>query len=147
MRAPESKELIRRLFAAMDAVARGDDVRAELDALCARGFQIHMPGAPVMDQEGFFAFLHSFAAGFPRYVHEIEEQVAEGDRVATRVTWQGTHAGEFQGIPATGRTVVMSALNLDRIENEQIVEHRVIFDVMGMLQQLGVIPTPETATA
>ena len=75
----------------------------------------------------------------------VEAQVAEGDRVANQLVMRGTHQGPFQGIPATGRAVTVTGNNLMRIEAGQIQELWGYLDALGMMQQLGVIPTPQAA--
>ena len=84
-------------------------------------------------------------AAFPDLKLTIHEQIAEGDKVLTRLTAAGTHKGDFQGIPATGKTFSMEGWGLDRIVDGKIVEHRAIDDVMTMMMQLGVIPAPGQA--
>jgi predicted ester cyclase len=72
----------------------------------------------------------------------IEDIVAEGDKVALRTTFRGTHTGELNGIPPTGRQVEVTALNIFRMVNSKAVEQRVVNDDLGMLQQLGLAPAP-----
>ena len=69
--------------------------------------------------------------------------VAEGDKVATRKTFHGTHQGEFMGIPPTGQQVSIGLIDIVRIVDGKVVEHWSIGDNLGMMQQLGVIPMPE----
>jgi len=78
-------------------------------------------------------------AGFPDFKLEIKQRIGEGDQVATEWTCTGTHNGEFQGIPPTGRRVEITGMTLNRIKDGQIVEERVYFDRLAMLQQLGVV--------
>jgi predicted ester cyclase len=68
--------------------------------------------------------------------------MAEGDKVATRKTLQGTHQGEFMGIPPTGQQVSMGLIDIVRIADGRVVEHWSMGDNLGMMQQLGVIPAP-----
>ena len=82
---------------------------------------------------------------FPDVRFTIDEQIAEGDKVVTRWTADGTHQGELVGIPATGKTSTVTGITVDRIANGKIFESWGIFDQFGMMQQLGVIPMPETA--
>jgi steroid delta-isomerase-like uncharacterized protein len=89
--------------------------------------------------------VRSVAAAFPDMKLTIHEQIAEGDKVLTRLTAAGTHKGDFHGIPATGKTFSMEGWGLDRIVDGKIVEHRAIDDVMTMMMQLGVIPAPGQA--
>jgi predicted ester cyclase len=74
--------------------------------------------------------------------HEIEDQVAEGDKVVTRLTAYGVHKRDLPGIPATGREVTMTGTVIHRIEGGKIAEKWSDKDALGLLQQLGVLPMP-----
>ena len=76
--------------------------------------------------------------GFPDFKLQIDETIAQGDRFVIHWTCTGTHRGEYQGIPPTGRTVRISGASLERIENGSITEDRVYFDRLTLLEQLGV---------
>jgi steroid delta-isomerase-like uncharacterized protein len=71
----------------------------------------------------------------------IEDQVAEGDKVVTRWTATGTHKGELMGIPPSGKKVRVTGIAIDRLEDGKIVESWSSFDQLGMLQQIGAIPS------
>jgi predicted ester cyclase len=86
----------------------------------------------------------AFEAGFPLYELIAEDMIAEGDKVVVRATFRGTHQGEFAGIPATGISVEMPLIIIYRVEDGKIVEHWMQADVMGLMQQLGALPTPES---
>ncbi|MCB0212492.1 MAG: ester cyclase, partial [Anaerolineae bacterium] len=73
----------------------------------------------------------------------VEAMIAEGDLVVSRITFRGTHTGDMMGIPPTGKSVTMSEIIIDRVVEGQIVESWRLFDQMAMMQQLGLIPTPE----
>jgi steroid delta-isomerase-like uncharacterized protein len=73
----------------------------------------------------------------------IEDVVAEGDRVVIRTTLKATHQGEFQGLPATGKTISVPGITIYRMDNGKIAEAWLVSDNLGMMQQLGVIPTPQ----
>ena len=89
--------------------------------------------------------LGMFRAAFPDLRFTAEDLLAEGDRVATRVTATGTHRGEFQGLPPTGKQVTISGIEIVRIANGKVVERWGQFDFLGLLQQLGAIPAPGQA--
>ncbi len=72
----------------------------------------------------------------------VEDQVAEGDKVVTRLTVRGTHQGELLGVPATGNRIEVTGISVDRIEGGKIVEGWVSWDRLGLLRQLGAIPKP-----
>ena len=80
-------------------------------------------------------------AGFPDIVFSIQEQITEGDKVASRFEWNGTHKGEFLGIPATGRPVSVWGIVIDRLENGRIKDTRIIMDTLGLMIQLGASPS------
>ncbi len=106
--------------------------------------QVPLPGqGPGLD--GLKDILRAMRAGFPDIVFSIQEQVAERDKVASRFEWTGTHRGEFLGIPATGRTVRVWGMVIDRLEDGRIKDTRIIMDTFGLLGQLGVLPSPATS--
>jgi steroid delta-isomerase-like uncharacterized protein len=94
------------------------------------------------DTAGLKQFILRFRAAFPDAVLTIEDMVAEDDRVAARWTMRGTHTGEFNGIPATGRPVTMAGFGLARIQDGQIAELWHLEDDLAVLRQLGIIPAP-----
>jgi steroid delta-isomerase-like uncharacterized protein len=79
---------------------------------------------------------------FPDLQIKIEDQIAERDKVVTRWTARGTHQGEFAGIPPTGKQVVMTGIDIDRIANGKLVECWTKSDDLSMLQQIDAIPAP-----
>lgn len=72
----------------------------------------------------------------------VEDVIAEGDKVVTRITFRGTHTGDMMGIPPTGRSVTVDETIIDQFADGRIVESWRLFDQMAMMQQLGLIPTP-----
>ena len=78
-----------------------------------------------------------FRAAFPDLHGEIVEQMADGDGVATRKTFHGTHQGPLMGIPPTGKSVAISVIDLVRVRDGRIVEHWNVVDVPGLMAQLG----------
>jgi predicted ester cyclase len=83
-----------------------------------------------------------FKGAFPNSYFSVEDMIAEGDKVVTRKTFHGTHEGEFMGIPPSGRHVNVSLIDVVRISDGRVVEHRSVGDNLGMMQQLGVMPQP-----
>jgi predicted ester cyclase len=81
-----------------------------------------------------------FRGAFPDIAHTIEDQVAEGDKVVTRLRAHATHKGELMGIPPTGEEVTIEGISIWRIANGKIKECWVNYDALGLLQQLGAIP-------
>lgn len=81
--------------------------------------------------------LRGLFAAFPDMHWTIDEQMAEADKVLTRFTWTGTHDGEFFGVPASGRTVSVWGMVIDRIERGRIKDTRILMDALGMMRQIG----------
>jgi len=80
--------------------------------------------------------------GFPDYVVTAEDLIAEDDKVVKRWVFHGTHTGEFNGIPPTGKTVTMLGATVYRLAGGKIKETYWNSDILGMLQQIGAIPAP-----
>jgi predicted ester cyclase len=97
-----------------------------------------------LDSEAWAHFLAGFVEGFPDLRLTVENSVAEGDLVAQRVHFKGTHTGVFQGLPPTQRKVEFSGLELNRFVDGRVAEHWFQLDALGLLQQLGlaVVPGP-----
>ena len=108
-------------------------------AMVAPDCAFDMPGMP-STVEGMLQALPMFRAAFPDIRVTVGEMIAEGDKVAYRVTWTGTHTGEFMGLAATGKRVTVTETHVDQIANGKIVRHDGDSDQLGMLQQLGVVP-------
>jgi steroid delta-isomerase-like uncharacterized protein len=81
-----------------------------------------------------------FTSAFPDLQLTTEDLVAEGEKVAIRNTWRGTHQGAFQGVPPTGKYVTFTGTDLFRVEGGKIAEQWADLDALGLLQQLGAIP-------
>ena len=73
---------------------------------------------------------------------KVEDIIAEGDKVVTRLTCRGTQQGAFMGIPPTGKQATITAIDINRFAGGKSVEHWLNMDTLGLLQQLGVIPAP-----
>ncbi len=98
-------------------------------------------GGPAMNGAQFDGMIRMISASFSNSRHIFESQVAEGDWVATRMTWTALHTGDFNGIPASNRPVSIATSVYDRIKDGKIVEHHAVFDAMAMMTQIGAIPT------
>ncbi len=113
-----------------------------VDELMAIDAAIHMPTGEAVNPEGFKRFAAMWRGAFPDWHSTVEELIAEGDRVAERWTGRGTHRGELQGIPPTGKRVEVPGSVFYRIVDGKIVEFRGQLDMMSLMQQLGAIPPP-----
>ena len=91
--------------------------------------------------EGRKMFMSAFFAAFPDLLATIEDIIASDDRAALRWSATGTHTGELMGIPPTSKSVTVTGIVIYRFEGGKAVEHWEVFDQMGMMQQLGVIPS------
>jgi steroid delta-isomerase-like uncharacterized protein len=101
--------------------------------------QVPLPGqGPGL--AGLQDVLRSMRTAFPDLHFAVEEQITEGDKVATRFEWTGTQRGEFIGIPATGRSVKVWGVVIDRLVEGRIKDTRIIMDMLGLMIQLGVFP-------
>ena len=94
-----------------------------------------------LDLEGYKQNLAMVFAAFPDLHLTIEDMIAEGDKVVTRFTIHGTHRGQFQGIPPTGKQFTATGIAISHLVNGSGIELRMEYDYLGMLQQLGVIPS------
>jgi steroid delta-isomerase-like uncharacterized protein len=102
------------------------------------------PGIP-SGREGVKVLASMMRSAFPDFKATIEDIIAEGDKVVIRMTWSGTHKGEFMGIPATGKRVSIGVIDILRMDGGKCVEHWGQMDSMGMMQQIGAIPAPVEA--
>lgn len=109
-------------------------------------FHYFPPGLP-QGYEGARIFYGGFMAAFPDVQFTIDAILMEGDRVAVRYHLDMTHRGEFQGIPPTGKRVRLNGISILRFADDKVVERWNEGDFLGLLQQLGAIPTPEEAGA
>jgi steroid delta-isomerase-like uncharacterized protein len=119
---------------------------AAIDELIADNYVNHTGGNEVRGREAMKAFVRTYRSAFPDYHCTIEDQIADGDKVVTRWTVRGTQEGELMGIPPTGKRIYLGGIVIDRLANGRLVETWHQADVIGMLQQLGVAPTPEQAS-
>lgn len=100
------------------------------------------PGMPP-GREGVKLMTTMFRSAFPDFNATIADIIAEGDKVVIRMTWSGTQKGEFMGVPPTGKSVSFGVFDIIRIAEGKFVEHWGQMDSIAMMQQLGVMPTPE----
>ena len=108
------------------------------DDLIATDFREHVGDeAKRVGIEGFKAVRLRRNTAFPDWKVTVDDIIAEGDKVVARATGQGTHLGEYMGIPPTGRPVTMTGMHFFRIADGKIVERRAEVNLMGILQQIG----------
>ncbi len=103
----------------------------------------HDPSNPenIMGHKEIKQRLTDVIKAFPDIHWTIEDMIAEGDKVVVRWTMRGTHKGMFAGIPSTGNWVEIQGVQIARLVNKQIVEDWIVRDTLGLMQQLGVVPS------
>ncbi len=99
------------------------------------------PGTP-RGPVGFKQFYNSLRLAFPDLRYTVDDVIAEGDRVVVRWNWQCTHRGEFMGVAATGKRATVTGMAIYRVADGQCVERWVELGLLGLLHQLGAVPTP-----
>jgi steroid delta-isomerase-like uncharacterized protein len=139
MSAEENKALVRRFYEEID---KGN--LDAMDELIAEDYIDHNP-PPIPNlapgREGIKQAFKLFWDATPGY-HRIEDQIAEGDRVVTRLTSIGKHEGDLPGAPATGNEMKMTSITIHRIENGKLAEKWSEKDMISLLQQIGKMPAP-----
>ena len=108
----------------------------------------HQPDGSVLERgpEDVKRFMGEFRSAFPDFHTTIEDQIAEEDKVVTRWRMRGTHQGEFRGIAPTGNKLDITGIGIFSFSDGKVVESWDNFDQLGMMRQLGAIPSPEQAT-
>ncbi len=132
-----NKAVVQRLYDDLFNRAR----LAVADELVAVGGISHAasPGTPA-GPDGMRQAVALLRAAFPDGRYIIEDLIGEGDRLAARLVFRGTHHGPYRGIPATGRRVVQAQVHVLRLAGGQVVEHWAVRDDLGLLHQLGIAP-------
>ncbi len=131
----DNKALVRRWIEALN-----QKNLAAFDELCAPDFVHHSPSTTVQGLETYKQAISGEFTAFPDMRFTIEDILAEGDTVAVRLTGHGTHQGNLQGIPPTGKQATIPGMTIYRIADGKLVEQWESLDDLGLLQQLGVIP-------
>ena len=119
-----------------------------LDELFSNDAPLHDPQNPntLKGSQGAKATLETFLTAFPDLKMTIEKEICEGDYVVQHLRATGTNTGHFNGMPATGKKSNTTGVMTTKFNNGKVVEAWSIFDSYGLMQQLGVVPTPEVAT-
>jgi steroid delta-isomerase-like uncharacterized protein len=112
-----------------------------IDELFAPDFVRHDPGRELHGPEQNRQFIRGLRAAFPDLHFTVLDQIAEEDKVAVRYRFQGTHLGNFQGMPPTQKRVAYSGILIYRIVNGKIAEQWTEIDLLGFLKQLGILGT------
>ncbi|MFW6033899.1 MAG: ester cyclase [bacterium] len=134
----QSRSIVERLH--LEIFQKG---RMELlDEIVAEDYVVHTPTGDQSRDRHFGEELPMFLNAFPDLAFHPLDRIAEGDKVVTRFVFTGTHDGEFQGIPATGREIELPGIVIERVEAGKVVETWVQRNDLSLLQQLGVAPAP-----
>ena len=102
---------------------------------------VHFNGGPALDFNGYKQLGYVYLAGIPDMDVKILDQLEADGKVVTRVQWSGTQTGVLLGIPPTGRPFQNEEITIDHVVDGQIKERWTVGDLLGMMQQLGVIPS------
>ena len=135
-----NKDLVHRLYNTL--MAEGDVTAAQ--EILATGYVDHdIPGLGEGGRAELIQAVQGVRAAFPDIKPTLPQTLAEGDLVSVRVIARGTHTGAPfpPGIPASGKSITWKEIHIFRCQDGQIVEHWGVFDMLGILQQLGAIPS------
>ena len=111
------------------------------DQVIGPDFVNHSLPAPTPGPQGFKHVVGMFTTAFPDLHVTVEDAIAEGDRVATRGFLTGTHKGPFMNVPPTGKAIKVAYIDMWRVADGKAVENWVQMDIMGLMQQLGAVPS------
>jgi steroid delta-isomerase-like uncharacterized protein len=136
----ENKALVHRLFEEWN---KGKEaLMAVMDKLCAPDVVYHSGGDhEIRGLKDFKKFMSEFYSAFPDNHVTLDDVVVERNKVAIRYTWTGTNKGEIGGIPPTNKKVKASVIQIDHIVNGKFMEGWERSDTLGLMQQLGALPT------
>lgn len=134
----ENKAIVRRFFE--EGPSKGNLNIA--NELLSPDFTLHVPLPASPGIEGINEVITACRAAFEHLNVTIEDMTAEGNKVAARFTAHGIHKGSFMGLPATGKPITMTGIEIFRIEDGKIAELWGEANLLGLMQQLGIIPVP-----
>ena len=133
-----NKEVVREFFAALDA----QDFDALSDLLVEEFVAHPADGTDRVGRDAVFELIRGFYSSFPDYTHTIEAVIAEGDVVAGRVNYGGTHRGDFRGVAPTGRQVDYNGMFMLKVVDGMVTEAWSIDDNLNLISQLGMELVP-----
>jgi steroid delta-isomerase-like uncharacterized protein len=133
----QNKAIVRRNYETADK----NDLTTFSEQL-APDIAVNLPGMPgPLNREALIQMMNTMFSGLTQRQHVFEDQIAEDDKVVTRLTLHAVHTGEFQGMPATGKQIVVRQTTIHRIRDGKIVEVWVSSDDISMMKQLGLMPS------
>jgi predicted ester cyclase len=137
MTAEQNKEIVRRFYAAFEV-----NDESALQALLAPDLEAYVHNSPrPQSREEMLGGIKIWHASFSDVRFDIQEQIAEGDKVATRMAFRSTHSGDsFMGQPPSHKPIDIHAVSIEQVKDGRIVWRRVLSDWYGLMQQLGALP-------
>lgn len=138
MSTEENKAIVRRFFE--EGPSKGNISAA--DDLLSPDFAMHVPLPASPGVEGINEVITACRAAFEHLNVTVEDMIAEGNTVAARFTARGVHKGNFMDLPATGKPITMTGIEIFRIKEGKIVELWGEANLLGLMQQLGIVPEP-----
>ena len=137
MSSEQNKAIVRRL---LEEPWKGD--LGVVDELIDHNYVGHDPSIPepLRGPDGFKENVSTYREAYSDAQITVDEQIAEGDKVATRWTARGKHDGDLMGVAPTGKQVKVSGLTLSRLANGKVIEDYTNWDTFGMMRQLGIVP-------
>jgi steroid delta-isomerase-like uncharacterized protein len=139
----ENKALVRRFIQEIFLEGREDSV----DELLTDDFTPHTWGQMPKGKAGLLDGIKRVSAGLTDAEMTIEDEVAEEDRVAVRLTSSATQTGPFMGLRPSGKRYTIGEIHIFRVEGGKVAEHWHQADFLGMMRQLGALPNPPTGAA
>ena len=142
MSTQENKELMRQIFEEWNVI-KGDATKtlSLYDKYYSPHFIYHDVSGEDMNLKKAIQDSASSISAFPDVNYNIDDLLAEGDKIVIRFTMQATHKGRFMGIPATGKLIMVKGVEIDKIAGGKIEETWDFLDTWGMMVQLGIIPS------
>jgi steroid delta-isomerase-like uncharacterized protein len=135
----ENKAVVRRFIDEIFVQGRVESV----DQLAAPDFTPHSWGSVEPGIENLKKAVTRVSAGLSDVSMKIEDMIAEGDKVAVRLTAHAVHSGQFMGHPGTGNEYTISEMQMFRVKDGKVTEHWAVIDQLKQMQQLGLLPTPK----
>jgi steroid delta-isomerase-like uncharacterized protein len=132
MAADQNRDAVRRLI---DEAANGRAISV-LEEVLTEDFRLP-PGPDGLDRAGLAAVLEHYFAAFPDLHYEIHDLVAEGDKVVARLRMTGTHAGEYDGTPGSGKTFAVDEVDIFDVVDGRVSGYRIVWDELSFRRQLG----------
>ena len=143
MSVEHNKAIVKRC---LEEVWQSEDPTSLIDEIFAENVVINRPSFKLDGRDQFRINVTSTKGALHDIQVTIEAMIAEGDSVACRATFSGTHKGELMGVAPTGNLIDVSAIVFFRIEGDKVAEFWGVFDQVGILQQIGADPVPAQAS-